>query len=81
VERGNYQVLSAKNSQTVNQSEIASTVEPGMVLEMTIIMRESTAIQDIQGKCPRCQHINLHSNGNNGWVVWQVHLRFVRTHD
>lgn len=61
----------------INRSEIGRTVEPGMVLEMSIDVRRSTAFHDTRGKCPRCRHINLNAIVSNGWVEWQVTLNFV----
>jgi hypothetical protein len=43
VERGDYQLVRANGSQTVRRSEFAGVVEPGMVLEMCIILHQQTA--------------------------------------
>ena len=71
MERGDYGVLRAGDCQTINRSEIASTVEPDMVLEMSIIVHQSTG-QDNKGKCPSCCHNNLNATVTSGWTKWQV---------
>jgi hypothetical protein len=74
VERGDYEILRAEDSQMINRSEFGSMVEPEMVLEMIIVVRKSTALQDNKGKCPRCRHINLSAVIDNGWIEWKVNL-------
>jgi hypothetical protein len=72
VERGDYHVLRAEDSQVINPSELASTVEPGMVIEMSIILRQKFAIGDNEKACPRCRYINSSRKLINGWIEWQV---------
>lgn len=68
VKRGDYKlILADDDSQTINPEDFARTVEPGMVLEMSIILRQRTAYQQI---CPRCKHTNR--SMNKGWIKWQV---------
>lgn len=76
MEHGDYQVLRARDSQMIHRSEIASTVKPEMVLEMSIVMRQSAALHDNRGKCPQCRHMNLCAKETSGWVEWCVPLHF-----
>jgi hypothetical protein len=69
IERGDYEVMRAEDSHIIGQSDLASTVESGMRLEMGIVMRKITADQK---KCPRCGHTNSNVVANNGWIEWQV---------
>lgn len=80
MERGDYEVLHAEDCQVIDRSEFSSRVEPDMVLEMAIVMLETTALQDNKGKCPRCPHVNLNATVTNSWIEWQVHLNYVHTH-
>jgi hypothetical protein len=81
VERGDYQVLRAEDSQMINRSEFARMVEPGMLLEMTIVMRQNTAFHENKGKCPRCRHMNLNATITNGWIEWHVSVQFLYAHN
>jgi hypothetical protein len=69
IQRGDYEVLHAKDNQIIDPSEFASTVEPGMKLEMSIVMRQSTADQT---RCPRCGYFNSQVAVCDGWIDWQV---------
>jgi hypothetical protein len=60
----------------INRSEIPRMAEPGVVLEMSIDIRQSTAIQDNKGKCPRCSHVNFDATVINTWIEWKVHLKY-----
>jgi hypothetical protein len=68
IERGDYDVISAEDNQIIRRSDLIA-MEPGMKLEMSIVMRQKTANQQ---KCPRCDHINLQVASRNGWIEWQV---------
>jgi hypothetical protein len=76
VERGDYEVLRAEDSHMINRSEFAKTVEPGMVLEMSIVMRQATAFKDSKEKCPRCHHINVNATVAGGWIEWKVPFKY-----
>ena len=56
----------------IGPSEFASTVEPGMVLEMSIVLRQKIPFQDNKETCPRCGHFNLNVTANSGWIEWKV---------
>jgi len=68
VERGDYEILRADDSRMINRSEFANAVEPGMVFEMSIVMRRSETVQDNKEKCPRCLHINSNATATGGWI-------------
>jgi len=70
IKRGDYRLICAEDSQTIGPSEFASSVESGMVLEMSIVLRE-TGFKDSKEKCPRCGHINLVNTANYGWIECQ----------
>lgn len=65
-------LIRAADSQPINPSECASQVEAGMVLEMSIILRDyaAFAFEDNKPKCPRCGHVNLGVPTRNGWIEW-----------
>lgn len=68
-------MIRAEDSQVINRSEFASTVESGMVLEMSIVVQQDIAFEDNK-KCPRCGHVSLNLAGN-GWIEWKVSPNFV----
>ena len=70
--RGDYEVISPYDGQIIRRSEFAGTVQPGMTLEMSIILRRGEAFQDIKRECPRCYHINRHVADAGGWIEWKV---------
>lgn len=69
MERGDYEVIRAEDSQAINCLGFA--VESGMVLEMSIVMRRTTSQENIE-KCPRCGHLNSNATADNSWIAWQV---------
>ena len=68
IKRGDYEVIRAEDSQIIGPSELASMVQPGMKLKISIVMRQRVADQRI---CPRCRYINLQVTAS-GWIEWQV---------
>jgi hypothetical protein len=76
VERGDYEVMHTENSQAINRSELGTVVESGMILEMSIILRQRKAFLDNKEKCPRCGRLNLNVTANQGWIEWQVPLNY-----
>jgi hypothetical protein len=48
-------MISAEDNQVISPwaSVFASRVEPGMVVNMSIVLRQETTFQE---KCPRCDH-------------------------
>jgi hypothetical protein len=77
VERGDYQIIRGEDSQTIDPLEFAGTVEPGMIVEMSIVLREKTALKNKMGKCPRCQHTNSTVTAAHGWIEWKVLLNLL----
>jgi hypothetical protein len=70
VKQGDYQMIRTQDSQTIDPSEFANVVGPGMTLEMSIILQRRTALQDNKGKCPQCRYVNSTLNVINGWIEW-----------
>jgi len=68
---GDYEVIHSDDGHIIEASEFASTVQPGMVLEIGIILRQGEANKK---KCPRCYHINRHVALTSGWIEWKVFL-------
>ena len=74
VERGEYNMITAEGHTKIGPTEFAREVNPGMILEMSIVLRQRTTYN--RETCPRCHHINLSLATHNGWIEWQVILRF-----
>ncbi|KIM74459.1 hypothetical protein PILCRDRAFT_14367 [Piloderma croceum F 1598] len=66
VKWGAYEVIRAEDSQTISPSKFAHSVEPGMVLELSIILRQDETLQDSKDKCPRCHFVNRNAPINRG---------------
>lgn len=45
-----------------------------MIVEISIVKRQSITFQDNKEKCPRCHYVNLSITATNGWIEWQVLL-------
>ena len=69
-------MISAEDSQSISRLEFANKVKTGMVLELSIVLRQKGALQDNKEKCPRCQKINLNCAKTNGWIEWNVPIHF-----
>jgi hypothetical protein len=69
LKRGDYEVIRPGDGQVISRSDFASTVKPGMILELSIILRRD--FQDNK-ECPRCYHINRFANISGGWIEWQM---------
>jgi hypothetical protein len=65
-------VIRPDDGRIISRSEFAGTVLPGMVLELSIIVRRDETFKDNKDKCPRCSHINQHATITNGWIEWKV---------
>ena len=52
VQRGDYHVLRAEDSQIIDPSELATIVSAGMVLEISIILRQETTHRIIRALVP-----------------------------
>ena len=71
--RDDYEVIRAEDSQIVDPSKLASMVEPGTVLEISIFLRQNIDPQDDKTKCLRCGHKNMNSSD---WIHWKVPITF-----
>lgn len=71
--------MRAEDSQVIDRSQFGSKVDSGMILEISIILRQTVTLHDNKGKCPRCGHINVNVIKNDGWIKWQV-LKFFATY-
>jgi len=69
--RDDYEVIRAQDSQIINPPDLGRMVEAGMVLEISIFLRQSAASLSDRKKCLRCGHINL---DGHGWIHWKVPL-------
>ena len=65
--------MRAEDSQVIDPLALASSVEPGMILEMIIVLRRGTIDEK---KCPRCGNVGSDIVSNKGWMDWQVLLTF-----
>lgn len=75
MKRGDYQIISAEDNKTIDRIEFAKKVKPGMILEISIILRQLMPLQDTSKTCPRCCHVNINTTvTNSGWIEWQVPL-------
>jgi hypothetical protein len=70
VKNGDYKMIRAADGQTIGRLEFAKAVEPGMVLEMSIILRRTISLRDDMGKCPQCAYVNSSVNAQHGWIEW-----------
>jgi hypothetical protein len=72
VERGDYHLLRASDNQDVARESLARAVEPGTVLEMSMILQWPSLM--VTNKiCPRCRHSNSSAPIiTAGWLQWQV---------
>jgi hypothetical protein len=70
--------MNPEGSQIITRPEFASTVNPGTVLEMNIILRKDSGFQANREKCPRpqCGYINLNVTATYGWIEWKVPFYF-----
>jgi hypothetical protein len=65
-------MIRAEDCQIISPGEFASSVESGMVLEMSIVLRKRATFEDNEEMCPRCDYVNLNVTSNSGWIEWQV---------
>lgn len=63
-------MIHSEDSRTIGHSEFASSVESGMVIEMSIVLRKRTSFEEKEEKCPRCGYINFNIPGYSGWIEW-----------
>ena len=69
MERGDYEVIRS-DGQVVDCSDFASTLKPGIVVEMSIILHRDEPMEDSKGQCPRCKYVNR--SASTGWIEWKV---------
>ena len=72
VARGAYGVLQSRDTRIMQPVEFASRVQPGMELEMSIMLRQHNNLRDTRKECPRCHFINIGVTYVDAWVEWQV---------
>jgi hypothetical protein len=74
VESGDYGIIRTRDNKFIERSEFPNSVEPGMMVEMSIILLEEKPVLYPKGKskCPRCSHINVFVTANSGWIDWEV---------
>ncbi|KZP09482.1 hypothetical protein FIBSPDRAFT_239273 [Athelia psychrophila] len=72
IRRGDYRILSSDDEEFTNPLEIATVLQPGMIVEMSIVLREPVAERygREEHRCPRCNHINSKVITVSGWVSW-----------
>jgi hypothetical protein len=70
IQQGNYYVSRAGSSQIIRPSELGNSVEAGMVLEMSVVLRREEILSYFMKRCPRCQNINRTRVPVNGWIEW-----------
>ena len=62
-------MVSAEDNQIISPSIVARTIEPGMVVEMSIVLHQETNFQET---CPRCGHGSSNVTVASGWIEWKV---------
>lgn len=67
VERGDYKVIRTEDSKAINPLEFSGMVESGMVVEMSIVLRQRNIARNI---CPRCGHSNRNVTSQWSWMEW-----------
>ncbi|KAF7969335.1 hypothetical protein HWV62_27727 [Athelia sp. TMB] len=73
IQRGDYQILKSEDGQAINRSELSTIVQPGMTVEMSIVLRQQMKemASDEQCICPRCGHMNSDASIASDWVNCQ----------
>jgi hypothetical protein len=71
VESGDYGITRTRDNKFIERSEFPNSVESGMMVEMSIVLKEE-AFADHKGECPRCCHINVSVAANSDWINWEV---------
>jgi hypothetical protein len=71
VERGDYRILQSQDSRALTPLEFEERVQPGMAVEMSIVLRRQIASQESQMQCPSCQLVGpTTTNDFDDWVEW-----------
>ncbi|KAF7982771.1 hypothetical protein HWV62_26680 [Athelia sp. TMB] len=73
IQRGDYQILKSEDGQAIDRSELSTIVQPGMTVEMSIVLRQQMKemASDEQCICPRCGHMNSDASIASDWVNCQ----------
>ncbi|KAF7977373.1 hypothetical protein HWV62_3975 [Athelia sp. TMB] len=73
IQRGDYKILKPDDDQIIDPSQIGTVLQPGVTVEMGIVLREQAGDMEAGGeyKCPRCRHMNIRIITNSGWVNCQ----------
>lgn len=71
IERGEYKMIRAQDSQVIESSRFASTAGSGMKFEISIVMRQT---EEFRRKCPHCGIFDSNARAICGWIKWQVSL-------
>lgn len=72
VQRGDYIVICSKDGQIIDRSAFPKAANSGIILELSILIRQKTPFQDNMQKCPRCGYFNSSATIYNDWIEWQV---------
>jgi hypothetical protein len=58
------------DSGSISRSEFASVAEPGMSVELSIIVRQTILSREDKEKCLRCGFVNSVITSQDGWIEW-----------
>lgn len=67
VKKGDFQLINLIDQEAIRPAELVSTAQPGMIFEMSIVLRQTQELG--QRKCPRCRCVN-NAIGSNAWIEW-----------
>lgn len=72
IQRGDYRILSSDDEEFIKPAEISAVLQPGMTVEMSIVLREPVAERygSEKHRYPRCNHVNRKVITISGWVSW-----------
>lgn len=71
IEQGDFELIRPEDNQTISPSDFASAAQPGMVFEMSIVLRQTLAMfGSYKKQCPRCYHVNHAGSSVNEWIEW-----------
>ena len=72
VRRGDYHLVHGDGYQSIHPSALRHTVKPGMLLEMSIMLRKRMSGVEDEEICPRCHAVNNVDSTKCGWNQWYV---------
>ena len=71
VKQGDFELIRPEDNRIISPSNFVSAAQPGMVFEMSIVLRQILAmLGDYKTTCPRCHHVNKAGDSLNGWIEW-----------